>query len=146
MRRLLLALGRTALLVALVAAAGAAWASWRDRRGIDPPEPATWPPLDPPEPVADGEAAPVVDPEPAPVAARGPAQVADPEPAEVGEPVTWVAPGADGSCPLDHPVKVAAGSAVYHVPEGRFHERTAAVRCYPSAEAAEADGYRRSKR
>jgi hypothetical protein len=42
-------------------------------------------------------------------------------------------------------VKVKESSGIYHVPGGRFYERTNADRCYLGPDAAEADGYRRSK-
>ena len=45
----------------------------------------------------------------------------------------------------DHTIKVGAKSEVYHVPGGRFYDRTVAERCYASADDAEADGYRRAK-
>ena len=35
----------------------------------------------------------------------------------------WVAP-VDGACPLTHPVKANANSGIYHVPGGRFYDRT----------------------
>ena len=57
----------------------------------------------------------------------------------------WVPANADGSCPEGFPVKVKQSSGIYHVPGGRFHERTRPDRCYATAEAAHADGYRPSK-
>jgi hypothetical protein len=65
------------------------------------------------------------------------APVADPQP-------LWVTP-VDGVCPDGYTIKVGAKSEVYHVPGGRFYERTVAERCYASADDAEADGYRRAK-
>ncbi len=50
----------------------------------------------------------------------------------------------DGACPAGHPVKVGS-SGIYHVPGGRFYERTRPERCYVDAAAAEADGYRAAK-
>ena len=47
--------------------------------------------------------------------------------------------------PDGYPVKVKISSGIFHVPGGRFYERTTPDRCYPSAAAAEADGYRPSK-
>jgi hypothetical protein len=58
---------------------------------------------------------------------------------------TWAPPGDDGACPVGFPVKVKESSGIYHLPDGRFYERTNADRCYVDATAAEADGYRRSK-
>ena len=52
---------------------------------------------------------------------------------------------ADGAVPDSHPVKVKVSSGIFHVPGGRFYERTSADRLYPNAESAEADGYRPSK-
>lgn len=51
----------------------------------------------------------------------------------------------DGSCPITHPVKANDNSGIFHVPDGRFYPRTNADRCYQSAEAAAADGYRQAK-
>jgi hypothetical protein len=56
----------------------------------------------------------------------------------------WVAP-VDGACPEGYPIKANDNSGIYHAPGGRFYERTRPERCYATAEAAEADGYRRSK-
>ncbi len=74
----------------------------------------------------------------------------DPEPAA---PQTFAAAAAGaawaepvgGACPDGYPIKANDNSGIYHVPGGRFYERTRPERCYLSAEAAEADGYRRSK-
>jgi hypothetical protein len=70
-----------------------------------------------------------------------------PFPAPTAPPNTvriWVEP-EDGACPIDHPVKVNEGSGIFHLPGGRFYDRTNAHRCYASAEAATADGYRQAK-
>lgn len=58
---------------------------------------------------------------------------------------TWVPPADDGSCPVDHPVKVKESSGIFHPPGGRLYERTRADRCYLDAAAAAADGFRRSQ-
>ncbi len=58
--------------------------------------------------------------------------------------VPWVSP-LDGVCPLTHPVKANDNSGIYHVPGGRFYDRTQAERCYRDAATAEADGYRAAK-
>jgi hypothetical protein len=106
--------------------AGGVFAVWRARSRRDAtPEigpPASWPPLEVGEP---------------PVAAVGDLVTEEPEPA------SWVEP-VDGACPGGHPVKVAA-SGIYHVPGGRFYDRTRPQRCYVDAAAAEADGYRAAK-
>jgi hypothetical protein len=57
---------------------------------------------------------------------------------------TWVPP-VDGACPSGYPVKGNANSRIYHVPGGRFYDRTVPERCYASAADAEADGYRAAK-
>jgi micrococcal nuclease len=51
----------------------------------------------------------------------------------------------DGQCPDGYPIKVNPTSGIFHVPGGRFYDRTVAQRCYASAEAAERDGYRQAK-
>ena len=61
------------------------------------------------------------------------------EPAEL-----WVAP-VNGTCPDGYPVKANDNSGIFHVPGGRFYDRTVAERCYASADAAVADGYRQAK-
>jgi hypothetical protein len=57
---------------------------------------------------------------------------------------TWVPP-VDGACPPGYPIKGNSNSHIYHVPGGRFYERTVPERCYASAADAEADGYRAAK-
>jgi hypothetical protein len=57
----------------------------------------------------------------------------------------WVEP-VDGVCPVSHPIKGNDQSKIFHVPGGASYERTVPERCYVSAAAAEADGYRPSKR
>ncbi len=59
--------------------------------------------------------------------------------------LSWVPPNADGAVPRGHPVKAKESSGIFHVPGGRFYDRTNADRCYRTAAAAEADGYRQSK-
>jgi hypothetical protein len=59
-------------------------------------------------------------------------------------PARWVAPDG-GGCPPGYPIKVNEDSGIYHVPGGRFYDRTAADRCYASADDATADGYRQAK-
>jgi hypothetical protein len=76
----------------------------------------------------------------------------DPPVGSVGPPDAVVTGSASGSvepdggqCPLDHPIKANSRSGIYHIPGGRFYDRTAPDRCYASEAAAEADGYRRSR-
>ena len=56
----------------------------------------------------------------------------------------WVAP-VNGDCPDGYPVKANDNSGIFHVPGGRFYDRTVAERCYANAEDALADGYRPAK-
>ena len=83
-------------------------------------------------------------PDPAAVTVPTAPAVAAPvtEPADPAAP--WVAP-VDGQCPEGYPVKANDNSGIYHLPGGRFYDRTVPERCYASAEGAEADGYRRAK-
>jgi hypothetical protein len=61
-----------------------------------------------------------------------------------GEPPRWIEP-VNGDCPDGYPVKANDNSGIYHVPGGRFYDRTVAERCYANAEDALADGYRPAK-
>ena len=56
----------------------------------------------------------------------------------------WIA-GSDGEAPVGYPVKLNESSGIFHVPGGRFYQRTNPDRWYATAEAAIADGYRQSK-
>ncbi|CAN5764558.1 hypothetical protein BH24ACT5_BH24ACT5_09830 [soil metagenome] len=67
-------------------------------------------------------------------------EVATPDPA-----AAWVVPTPTGECPPGYPVKVNADSGIYHQPGGRFYDRTRPDRCYASATAAEAGGFRAPK-
>ena len=126
--------------VALLAGVGyAAWLIWQRRTGDDTTAPE-WPPLDPPTEPPVGFVDLTVD------------SVADPsetEPESAGgdtatEATTWVAP-VDGQCPDGYPIKANDNSGIFHVPGGRFYDRTVPERCYADAHDAEADGYRRAK-
>jgi len=115
------ALRRTFILVVLAVGIGA-MISWRRGQATTPTpaEPPQWP--DWPE-RADERTAPT---------ASTPS-------------LSWVSANDDGSAPASHPVKAKESSGIFHVPGGRFYDRTKADRCYPTAAAAEADGYRQSK-
>ncbi len=54
--------------------------------------------------------------------------------------------GADGSCPVTHPIKGKLNSGIYHRPGAFAYDRTHADRCYRDEGAAEDDGLRASKR
>ena len=80
------------------------------------------------------------DPGTSPGGTRGPVAAVP----AVAPTTTWVDP-VDGACPPGFPVKVKLSSGIFHVPGGRFHERTSPDRCYATPAAAEADGYRPAK-
>lgn len=73
---------------------------------------------------------------------------ATPTPALVGAPgevpPRWLPP-VDGVPPEGYPVKANDASMIYHVPGGRFYERTRPERCYADTADAIADGYRAAK-
>jgi hypothetical protein len=142
---------RRLVVVLMIAAAGAAVLAWlRDRRSAGTPLDApAWPPLGPLDgavpavPPSSDQAEPVVEraaPEDPQSAAAAEAEGAAPD-----EGATWVAPAADGSCPEGYPIKAKTSSGIFHVPEGRSYARTKPERCYATAEAAIADGYRQAK-
>ena len=101
---------------------------------------AEWPPLRPAltvPPVAAPIAASLVTTDP-------PAGVDAPLVAPLLDGTAWVPP-VDGTCPAGFPVKANANSGIFHVPGGRFYERTVPERCYTTPQSAEADGYRPAK-
>jgi hypothetical protein len=114
-----------AVLALLMIVGGLAFSIVRRRRVTTVAGPAEWPPFEP-------HLAPSADPVPAA------------DPVAVGSADGWILPGPDG-VPASHPIKVKVTSGIFHVPGGRFYERTSADRLYPSAESAEAAGYRPSK-
>jgi micrococcal nuclease len=93
------------------------------RKQSSPIESPQWPPLPIDEPAT--AATPV-----APLAAEAGA--------------LWVAP-VGGTCPDGYPIKANNNSGIFHVPGGRFYDRTVAERCYANADDAVADGYRPAK-
>lgn len=134
------ALRRTLVLVVLAAGIGALL-SWRQRQATTPTPAAApvWPPLpEPPGPAAPGPAAATG------VATSEPETETEPEPVLAPDP-SWVPANDDGTTPPSHPIKAKDASGIFHQPGGRFYDRTKPDRCYPTAAAAEADGYRRSK-
>src|SRR5262245_60445850 len=86
----------------------------------------------------EGDGAPFPFP-PVPRPAAAPSASADvaPPPPAAPEAAAFVDPGADGECPLTHPVKAKLASGIYHVPGGGNYDRTKPDRCYATAEAAE---------
>lgn len=104
-----------------VTASGMAVRRRRQRRPIEGISAAVWPPLT----IADaGDESAIA-------------------PADV-EQARWRAP-VDGQCPDGYAVKASGASQIFHLPGGRFYDRTVPERCYADAEHAEADGYRPSK-
>jgi acetyl esterase/lipase len=127
------ALRRTVLLALLALGAGAALSWWRNQTTTPTPaQTPRWPDWP--------ERADATDNSGATAATATPAAAAS----DVAEPA-WLPANEDGSTPAGHPVKVKESSGIFHVPGGRFYDRTKPDRCYPTAAAAEADGYRRSK-
>ena len=120
---------RLLALVLLMAAGAAAFAQLRSRRSGESAAPPEWPPFEPR----------IVESQPDEPVASVPGTNA------TGSVDGWVVPTAEGSVPDGYPVKVKLSSGIFHLPGGRFYDRTSADRCYPSAAAAEADGYRPSK-
>jgi hypothetical protein len=132
--------------LALLAGAGyAVWTAWQRQHPPDPAREPEWPPIDLESSPADAPAA--AAPAAAAPAAAAPAASATERPADrpvVGD-TTWVDPLDDGSCPAGYPIMANDNSGIYHVPRGRFYDRTGPERCYARAEDAEADGYRAAK-
>lgn len=75
---------------------------------------------------------------------RAPTRALEPAPTHDLE-TTW-SPPVDGACPPGFPVKAKESSRIFHVPGGLSYDRTRPDRCYPTPEAAEADGFRPAKR
>ena len=159
----LIILMRRLVLLALLGAVGSVLVAWlRGRNEAPAPAPPQWPPLDSTAATkraatsagtqgAATEAEPTGDDEPTD-ATEAPTTTGDDEPADSAEVDApsgnggpWVPPGDDGSCPVSHPIKANDNSMIFHVPGGRFYDRTVAERCYATEDAASADGYRRSK-
>lgn len=132
--------------LALLGGAGyAGWTAWQRRTGDAPAAAPEWPPLDPAAETATATASvaaavPTAGPPPAATAAGFAAPPVDDAPSSR----MWVEP-VDGACPDGYPIKANDNSGIFHVPGGRFYERTVPERCYADAHDAEADGYRRSK-
>lgn len=156
--------------VSVLSGAGyAAYTTWQRKNEPTPDGPPTWPPFEStpsatgahvgsgaPVPASDTpDAAPPHDPaanapvEFPPLAGEVPSSD-DAAPARdawtTAAPAdrTWVEP-VDGGCPSGYPIKGNANSGIFHVPGGRFYERTVPERCYATEEDAAADGYRRAK-
>ena len=166
-------LRRSLWLLLIGAVGGVAWSWWSDRNA--PPSPTTppeWPPLDD-QAAAAVVPTPAPAPAPAPTASASASTTADdsrtandaeqpassgtstpsvvnalidaPEARSSSDAGGWVAPADDGSCPALHPIKANDNSGIFHVPGGRFYDRTKPERGYTTSEMAAADGYRQAK-
>ncbi len=125
--------------ISLVCGGGyATYTAWQRKNEPDPGAPPEWPPLSETARTPDvaGDATTGVTPD----VAGG---VAGDDTVD-GAVAAWIAP-VGGACPDDRPIKANDNSGIYHVPGGRFYERTNPDRCYPDEASAEADGYRRAK-
>lgn len=161
---------RRLVLMALVGAAGfAGYTLWRRTTGESGHTPE-WPPLTtatapsagtpdastnghsaaPTAPAADrsntaATTSTAHDAAPDETAVETPGDASDPPgPLTSPDGATWV-PAVEGECPIEHPIKANDNSGIYHVPGGRFYDRTRAERCYARPEDADADGYRPAK-
>ncbi len=121
----------------------AAWSWWQ--RNHAPPRVAApvWPPLDSPTTDRVSTVAQVDDP-PTPNTEGSAVVNATAHGYASADGTSWLLP-VDGQCPVGYPVKANDNSGIYHVPGGRFYDRTVPERCYARTEDAEADGYRAAK-
>ena len=121
---------RVLLLLVLLSAAGFIAIRFRERVTPVAASEPTWPPI-------------TRRPEPPPPVGAVTQHVADgatPAPAPA-----WKPANADGTMPDGYPIKAKNQSMIFHVPGGRFYDRTRPERCYATEAAAVADGFRRSK-
>lgn len=126
--------------LALLGGAGyAGWTVWQRKSAASPAAAPEWPPSTPPP------TPPSTDPgdRAATFTEMSADDAQSAEPAAGGD--RWVAPLDDGSCPDGFPIKANDNSGIFHVPGGRFYDRTVPERCYASADDCQADGYRAAK-
>jgi hypothetical protein len=128
---------RLLLLLVACLAASVAYTVLQRRRAEQLPEISpVWPPLE----SGDGHLTSSILASATPTQPSSPSSPSSPASSASG----WVPP-ALGACPDGYPVKAKQSSQIYHVPGGRFYDRTVPDRCYADPAAAEADGYRASK-
>jgi hypothetical protein len=133
--------------LALLSGAGfAGWSAWQRRNeSVGAVGTPVWPPF---EPATATPAAAANEPAEPTNEAAEPAETVDPgdgsADASHAHAPRWVSP-VDGQCPDGFAIKANDNSKIFHVPGGRFYERTVPERCYADAADAEADGYRRAK-
>jgi hypothetical protein len=142
--------------LALLGGAGfAVWGMLQRKNAGPPPAGPEWPPLDPNDTAdkTDGAAAAsrfadvgadTAATDAPPESAPGDDAEAAAAPSDERSGDGWIPP-IDGACPVSHPIKANDNSGIFHLPGGRFYDRTGAERCYARAEDAEADGYRAAK-
>lgn len=119
---------RLAILSLLVSGGAALWKR-RQAQAVSAKAEPSWPPFEPaPTPPNVGFTEPLVG---------------FTEPL-IDSQMKWVAP-VDGGCPDGYPIKANDNSGIFHVPGGRFYDRTVPERCYATADDALADGYRQAK-
>lgn len=130
----------------------AGWTLWQRQTAAPPAAAPEWPPMPAPQPApADPPAAEpqgfaaIADELPDAATPDDTAEIVGAVPTAPTAGRRWVAPLPDGTCPDGYPIKGNDNSGIYHVPGGRFYERTVAERCYATAADAEADGYRAAK-
>ena len=111
----------------------AGYRAWNRKQSLPSAASPQWPPLTP-----TSGARPPTSTEPA---SRTPPQAVTEDAVEARR---WLPP-VDGGCPVGYPLKANNNSGIFHVPGGRFYDRTVAERCYANAEDAIADGYRQAK-
>lgn len=129
--------------VALLGGTGfAGWTAWQRRSEVvGATGTPVWPPFEPATAAPESPAATAV----AFADVTGDDSTGDGSTdASHAHPARWVEP-VDGRCPDGYPIKANDNSGIFHVPGGRFYERTVPERCYADAADAEADGYRRAK-
>ncbi len=124
---------RIILLALLGAIGGAAFKMLRDRQAAAPTAPAEWPPFEP-----------AFVPTPSATARSDHDSVPANEPSHGADVTNFADATGHTGTPDGFPVKVKQSSRIFHVPGGRFYDRTIADRHYTTAAAAQADGYRAS--
>jgi hypothetical protein len=115
------------LLVVTLAGAALLVARRRGSAATEPSAPPSWPPFDDETPE------------------RATPPLVSSVPDEVPASERWIDP-VERACPPGFEVKVKLASGIYHLPGMFAYQRTMPDRCYASAEAAEADGFRPAKR
>lgn len=136
------ALRRSLWLILIAGAGGALWSWRRDAADASAPAPAEWPPIPATPPIP---AAPPTSAQPSSASVVNALVDAPEARSSDGSAGGWAEPLADGSCPDGYPIKANDNSGIFHLPGGRFYDRTKPERCYSDAEAAAADGYRQAK-